>query len=205
MQSYALAITLFMGIKAATATDVNLTIYYESLCPASIATVVHQLYPAWTVFGAKLNVLHKPFGKANWTETDDAIEFTCQHGEDECYGNMAQACLLHLLPAQTNINPVIYCMMNAAYPPVAGGECIEELASPTSVDALMDCIRGSEGPALLRALGVETHSLVPALTSVPWITFNGVYNADDHHNALNDLKGVLCSKYLQSEPECKTL
>ena len=33
----------------------------------------------------------KPFGHANWTDNGDGgLEFNCQHGKDECLGNMAQ-------------------------------------------------------------------------------------------------------------------
>ena len=62
-----------------------------------------------------LQIQFRPFGKANvskslewicgyyepfgfslqFTESEGGWRFECQHGEDECYGNKVQACLLH--------------------------------------------------------------------------------------------------------------
>ena len=44
-----------------------------------------------------------------------------------------------------------------------------------SINAVHDCATSHDGQSLLNDLGDETHSLEPKLTSVPWITFNGVY------------------------------
>ena len=38
--------------------------------------------------------------------------FSCQHGDLECSCNMAQACMLKLLPEQKDIVPTIKCMMS---------------------------------------------------------------------------------------------
>ena len=43
-----------------------------------------------------------------------------------------------------------------------------------SINAVHDCATSHDGQSLLNDLGDETHSLEPKLTSVPWITFNGV-------------------------------
>ena len=84
-----------------------------SLC---FSFITSQFFPSWEYFGAdELQIQFRPFGKANvsqslewicgyydpfgfslqFTESEGGWRFECQHGEDECYGNKVQACLLH--------------------------------------------------------------------------------------------------------------
>lgn len=37
----------------------------------------------------------------------------CQHGEDECYGNTAQACAFDLLKSQKASLDFVYCMSSS--------------------------------------------------------------------------------------------
>ena len=41
------------------------------------------------------------------------------------------------------------------------------------IKSVQDCATSYTGQKLLNELGDETHSLQPALTGVPWVTFNG--------------------------------
>ena len=43
-----------------------------------------------------------------------------------------------------------------------------------SIKSVHNCATSHDGQSLLNELGLETNSLVPKLTEVPWITFNGV-------------------------------
>ena len=43
---------------------VNITVYYESLCPDSIEFITAQLYPTYQSFEKYLNVEFIPFGNA---------------------------------------------------------------------------------------------------------------------------------------------
>ena len=147
--------------------------YYESLCSDSIAFVVNQLYPAWDLFKDQLQIEYRPFGKANWTETEEGYEFTCQHGHEECIANMGQACLLDLFQGydQEEIVPIISCVMAYRYPPESFGFCLWTNASPIRYVTWLDCMM-DRGQDLLHAIGEETHALRPALNFVPWILFN---------------------------------
>ena len=40
------------------------------------------------------------------------MKFRCQHGDMECACNMAQACMLKLVPEQKDLVPAIHCMMS---------------------------------------------------------------------------------------------
>merc|ERR1712130_193824 len=175
----------------------DLTVYYEALCPDSINFVTTQLTPAWQMFGEDLVINFKPFGKANWTENGDSWDFVCQHGPDECFGNKAQACTLAHEPYEAStVVPLIDCLMRTHTRPEPAVEaCLAELGLDIP----------PEGSELLHDLGVETHSLDPALYYVPWILFNGEMVEEDWEHALNDLIFVLCDKYLRGHPKCDTI
>ena len=181
---------------------VSIQIYYESLCPASKAYIMYQLFPAWQMFGSRLNIQYKPFGKANWTASHHGeVVFNCQHGPAECFGNTIQACLLELVTDPNELNPLINCIMSAEFPPSSAETCLDQVGSLASIDEVYNCVvyRGME---LLLDIGNETLGLEPPLTAVPWILFNGKYNADDYHESLNDLKSVLCRKYFMDAEQC---
>ena len=55
---------------------VNITVYYESLCPDSIEFITAQLYPTYQSFEKYLNVEFIPFGNA---EVYNHHSFSCLH------------------------------------------------------------------------------------------------------------------------------
>merc|ERR1712013_151604 len=80
---------------------VEISVYYESLCPDSIRFVNEQLFPSWKKFKNELKVDLKPFGKANFYASGSSWNFTCQHGPEECQGNKVQACILDQVMSNT--------------------------------------------------------------------------------------------------------
>merc|ERR1711971_1301387 len=111
---------------------VKVSVYYESLCPDSQLFVYDQLAPTFEIFGPEELVVDlKPFGKANWTESNGSWDFTCQHGPRECYNNMVQACILNQVPNTEEHVPLIGCIMSTG---VIGSEdaCLEELGITTT-------------------------------------------------------------------------
>ena len=96
-------------------------------------------------------------------------------------------CLLHfhLLRLTSNFNtqvpepsehiPLINCIMGAEFPPTSADLCLEMTGvTTTSPEAVLACAESEAGADLLHDLGVETLSLEPPLTGVPWLLFNGV-------------------------------
>lgn len=92
--------------------DISVQIYYESLCPDSKAFIVQQLYPTYSKLGKYLRVEFKPFGNAKFVPSGNGWDFTCQHGPDECQGNLYQACLLNALKGQDQLQiEAVHCIM----------------------------------------------------------------------------------------------
>ena len=56
---------------------------------------------------------YKPDGTGGWT-------FTCQHGDNECIGNLYQACLLNGLENENRLQvEAVNCIMSADKPNLA--------------------------------------------------------------------------------------
>nr|CAD7432270.1 unnamed protein product [Timema monikensis] len=122
---------------------------------------------------------------------DGQWNFTCQHGPNECVGNIVQACALRTLREQPEQQmEFINCVMGSEDPSTGGQECGRSLN--ISYSQISTCTHSREGPQLLSGLGNRTHDFQPLITFVPTVVFNSVYNADDQTDSLNNLKLVVC-------------
>ncbi|XP_042589336.1 gamma-interferon-inducible lysosomal thiol reductase-like isoform X2 [Cyprinus carpio] len=72
---------------------VEITLYYESLCPGCRALLTEQLFPTWILLKDIMNVNLVPFGNAKELPEDNI--FSCQHGEPECYINIVECLQLY--------------------------------------------------------------------------------------------------------------
>ncbi|KAG5899567.1 hypothetical protein JTB14_022898 [Gonioctena quinquepunctata] len=74
---------------------VDVSVYYESLCPDSKRFFTQQLYPSLQGnLSTFVNLTLVPYGKTKATMDINEWRFECHHGENECYGNKIQACAL---------------------------------------------------------------------------------------------------------------
>jgi len=180
-----------------------LSVYYETLCPDSLRFIALQVDKAYKKFNNDLHVNFKPFGFASYENVDGSWLFECQHGPDECYGNMMHACLTNLVSEEEGLTPLMICVVNYGSTSLQAAEqCLASTttSSITAVD-VEECMM-NEGGELLHSLGVETKELDPPPYGVPWTLFNEEFNEEDFLAAEKDLIGVLCDKYLAGHPQC---
>uniref|UniRef100_A0A4W5RBB0 Gamma-interferon-inducible lysosomal thiol reductase n=1 Tax=Hucho hucho TaxID=62062 RepID=A0A4W5RBB0_9TELE len=150
---------------------VEVTLYYESLCPGCRAFLTQQLFPTWAMLHNIMDVKLVPYGNAQELPSGNS-SFTCQHGEPECHGNMIETCILHSV-GRYSAFPVIYCMKSAAN--------VLDAAQPVSIlhvpsmmwDSVTSCVKGELGFKLMHKNAPKTKALSPAKTHIPWVTING--------------------------------
>ncbi|XP_050716203.1 GILT-like protein 1 [Eriocheir sinensis] len=199
-------VLLLLGVSLALAQEappVKIHLYYETLCPYSIEFVVDQLYPTWSVLKDIMEVEMFPFGNANYAADGDGWSFACQHGDDECRGNMIHAC------AKDHFNDInlemefVNCLLSADYPPNAGAKCAAEVGQDWApLDA---CVNSLEGQNLLHAVALQQEQLDPSLYFVPWIIVNDVFSEDQVGECQTNLLAVVCDRYTGEPPaECST-
>jgi len=188
----------------------TIQVYYESLCPDSKNFIVQQLYPTYQKLGKYLRIDFKPFGNAEFKpDGTGGWTFTCQHGNNECIGNLYQACLLDGLngwmPSDNRIQvEAVNCIMSDDNPHLATEKCMENLMINQPSYELVDfCHSTNPGENLLHNYGVETAQLNPQHYFIPWITFDNVWNKNEFEAALADLESFLCIEKLSHVPECQ--
>lgn len=182
---------------------VNVSLYYESLCPGCRQFLVLQLMPTFFMLNDIMNVELVPFGNAQETQSAGKYEFTCQHGPDECTGNMLETCMLSKMGDAAYL--AINCMEMAADVLKASQPCSELFTEESYWDAIQKCANGDEGNKLMHLNAVKTGALKPAHEYVPWITVNGQHTDDLQDKAMNSLFNLVCSLYKGQKPAACTL
>ncbi|NXN51182.1 GILT reductase, partial [Rynchops niger] len=93
------------------AAPVELSLFYESLCPACRWFLVQQLFTAWLLLPSEaLTITLVPYGNAEERNVSGKWQFQCQHGPEECLGNMIETCLMHEAKNFSTYFPVIFCL-----------------------------------------------------------------------------------------------
>ncbi|CAF0936065.1 unnamed protein product [Adineta steineri] len=180
---------------------VNLTVYYETLCPDCRDFIKTQVWNAYQSILSIVNISFVPYGNARevYRPETQLYQFYCQHGSDECYGNLIHTCVIHLYPDTTAHLPFIYCTESTdGDVETVATQCAEK----TSVDfnKVNSCVQSRLGNQLQHLYANQTDSLQPPHQYVPWITINGEHTEEMEQAAEKDLIGVVCKSYKGSNP-----
>jgi len=186
--------------RAAQAGDkITLDVYIEALCPDCHAFVIQQLGPQYELISSFADVRIIPFGNAEFeANAEGGYTFKCQHGPEECEGNMLLSCVNRYSNSTSQAMDFTVCLMR--YPKLPS-KCANSAGLDYKV--LNACLNGPEGEELLHQNGVETLSLVPEHLGVPWIVFNKVWDAQYQDSAEEDLKATACKLAPEQTAACQ--
>uniref|UniRef100_A0A8D8G6E9 Gamma-interferon-inducible lysosomal thiol reductase n=1 Tax=Culex pipiens TaxID=7175 RepID=A0A8D8G6E9_CULPI len=174
-----------VAVLSADTTRVKVTLFYEHLCPDSIRWVSNQLAPNYDALRNVMDIEFIPFGKSRSINGGESFE--CQHGPLECEGNMAQSCILNLLPDQDRQVSYVSCQMDFNADP-RGWECA--FRSGVNLVNAQQCAEGPQGVQL--QLEAERRTRQIPLTFVPTIVFNDQFDQSLTDRAFTDFFGVMC-------------
>ncbi|KAJ6635184.1 GILT-like protein 1 [Pseudolycoriella hygida] len=198
---------LFITIFFAVATTINaqklhVAVYYESLCGDSIRFITNQLNPAYEDLKNHIEILFVPFGKS-WRNGGE--RFMCQHGPDECAGNMIQSCTLNAINAPGNGDPdasmkYVACQM-APGAEASGQQCAASVGIDYSF--VSQCVSGGLGQQLQYGAEKATHEIAyPYPRFVPTIVYNRRFDQKLQNRSLYDFVGVVCELIRNEAPVC---
>ncbi|NXI42225.1 GILT reductase, partial [Galbula dea] len=192
------------------AAPVELSLFYESLCPACRTFLVEQLFTTWLLLPAEaLNITLVPYGNAQERNVSGKWQFQCQHGEEECLGNMIEACLMNEAKDFNTYFPVIFCLESGssvtknleAVCPHFLSPCLQVYAPQLDVRRITACVQGDTGIALMHHNAQLTEALDPPHQYVPWILINRKHTEELQAQAQNSLLGLICHLYQGEKPE----
>ncbi|XP_065070124.1 gamma-interferon-inducible lysosomal thiol reductase-like [Rhopilema esculentum] len=188
------------SIQSKLPAPVDVAVYFESLCPDSIKFIIEQLYPTYQKLYGKhiFKVDLVPYGNVKETKKGDHWQFSCQHGEEECLGNIIETCAIHELQNETQWMPFILCMEKNKATLPAAKKCSEE--QHFDFDIIEKCRTGTLGNQLQHEMGVKTNSLKPKHTFIPWITING-RSKGIQTKALYNFFELICESYEGPKPD----
>ena len=131
MLSKVVTLVALLLVTEASCQSVNIKIYYESLCPYSRQIITEHLHPTFhSDLGKYMDVDFIPINNGrdvynliqcqNWInlfffqyspDGTGGWDFECQHGEEECIGNLYQVCLVDKVTDKSVQMDAINCIM----------------------------------------------------------------------------------------------
>lgn len=183
------------------APKVQIALYYESYCGGCREFIMDQFYPTFQKVGEVMDVILAPFGNAEESRNGSEWAFTCQHGPQECVGNLIETCAISLLKNVSVYFPFIHCLevnIKSGDPVSIGRECAQKQGIDFS--PIDKCQKGPEGKSLEHQMALKTNALEPRHYYVPWITLNGKHTEDIQNKAIFDLLGLVCDTYQGKKP-----
>ncbi|XP_040573345.1 GILT-like protein 1 isoform X1 [Lepeophtheirus salmonis] len=181
---------------------VEVSAYYEVLCPDSIRFVRNELQTTYSKLSSIMNFHLIPYGKASsFAKSEGGYEFNCQHGQEECFGNMVHACSIKYVQSKSVLLDFVACMIKDNRDAIKiGKSCAKEY----SVDwqPIERCAHSIEGENLLYEEGEKTHNLSPRLRFVPTVELDK--SQSNQRSLLHDLAIQVCKHYTGPLPSVCT-
>ncbi|MED6272065.1 hypothetical protein CHARACLAT_026555 [Characodon lateralis] len=176
---------------------VQVGLYYESLCPGCRLFLTEMLFPTYLLLNKIISVTLVPYGNALEKPDGQKYIYECQHGKQECLGNMMETCIMNMTEMAF---PIIFCMESSVDVIGSAESCLKIYAPELSMDKVMSCVNGDMGMQLMHQNALKTKALNPPHQYVPWVTINGVHTDDLQTKAMSSLFTLVCSMYKGTKP-----
>ncbi|KAK8728670.1 hypothetical protein OTU49_009085, partial [Cherax quadricarinatus] len=132
------------------------------------------------------------------TPSEDGYTFECQHGANECHGNLVVSCAKSIIVEHNTFVDFTICLMTGESPPDEGERCAQEVG--VEWDPINQCAESVDGELLLYEQGQKQEALDPVPDWMPWIIINDEFTEDNLVEAQVDLLNLVCRVYEGSPP-----
>ena len=172
----------------------KIQIYIESLCPDCKYLINRSLKDFYEQVKKPnlADVELVPYGNAKekFNETTGKWDFTCQHHENECYGNLIETCLIQNL-GRVDANKKIICIESE----IDNFEddfdktleyCLDNDAD--QIKEINDCVNSDMGNVYQHQMAQKTldHDYVP------WVLVDGVHDTIAEETIIESLIDYVC-------------
>ncbi|XP_021769664.1 gamma-interferon-inducible lysosomal thiol reductase-like [Chenopodium quinoa] len=168
---------------------VDLTLYYETLCPYCSYFIAHDLVNLFSNgLISIVNLRLVPWGNA---AVEPSGYFQCQHGSGECLLNAVEACTIDSYPDIYKHYFLIQCIESLAYQQreAEWQSCFDKVSLDSK--PIFDCYNQGNGRMLEVQYAYETSQLNPPHEYVPWVLVNNQPLREDYQNFIT----YICKAY----------
>mmetsp|Transcript_12384 Transcript_12384/g.34472 ORF Transcript_12384/g.34472 Transcript_12384/m.34472 type:complete len:211 (-) Transcript_12384:108-740(-) len=188
--------------------------YEETLCPDCAKFGAGSMNEAVENLSDYMDLYVVAYGNERYNESTGT--YTCQHGEEECYMNLIEACLdLYAGDDYRRYYPFFKCaddIVANVYPHIKGisayimKKCASTLPSDITPEILDSCATGNLGQELIAISRHNTESLNPPHTYVPWVVVDKKPVFQNYDN----ISAIVCEEWARLNdanppPECSKL
>ena len=187
-----LKVLILLSLSSVILSLPQIDVYVESLCPDCMGFIADSFkeFHNNPDHEKLANVTFYAFGNAKENKNGSNWEFTCQHGPNECYGNILETCAQNIFP-KNEFHSFLICLESNILETgknfdKSAANCISD---KSILQEVMDCVNSPLGNILEHIVAQATPS---DHKYVPWILFNGVHNTNIENQILNDMTNFLC-------------
>lgn len=209
------------GAGSVLSAKVNVDIYFETRCPGCLMFLNQTLEPLYRTKGMSdlLNITLYTYGNtmtlptANISEgykffhpetTGTGYDYVnvCQHGSDECLGDLVQVCAQEFSEKEKHLD-LVFCMAATTI----GGYGVENSAYQCMIkagidkDKVRECVGSAQGNQLMAKAWKDTEKL-EGRQGTPWVMINGEHAADQMLQDVNLLGATVCGKSQHAPDSC---
>merc|ERR1719188_590875 len=180
---------------------VTLDIFYETKCPFSLQFIDGEVKPALsdpTCVFQHVHINWEPYGNAQ--DSGDAV--SCQHGEDECFGNKLHLCAKKEFGADNDgLTAWVTCVMTNLVPDgkMSHDEDTFRGCDDGKADALLACANSDDSLNMLKTAGAETQG--GQIQQAPWVVLEATPGYNLQGALVNSICGQMAEQSLE-QPQC---
>jgi interferon gamma-inducible protein 30 len=140
-----------------------------------------------------LDIEFIPFGNAKevYNISTKKYDFTCQHGENECYGNLVETCTIQILGRAKSYSVIICIESNIAKYDKNFDNTLEYCLSNDEniLKEIKDCVSSDMGNFYQHQMAQKTDA---NHKWVPWITVDGYHDENVENEIIGSLIDYIC-------------
>ena len=173
----------------------KIQVYIESLCPDCINFITKSFKDFYEKVEKPnlADIEFIPFGNAKevYNTSTNKYDFSCQHGENECYGNLVETCAIQIQGRIQSYKTILCIESNIATYKKNFDEtlafCLAD--DETTLKEVQNCITSDMGNYYEHQMAQKTdvnHKWVP------WVVVNGVHDENVENQIIYSLIDYIC-------------
>ena len=173
----------------------KIQIYIESLCPDCYFFITKSFKSFYeNVKNPNLaEIEFIPYGNAQevYNSQNKLWEFTCQHGEPECYGNLIETCAIQTLGKIKSYETIICLESNIEEYDFDFDKTLEYcmINDQTNLGLIKECVSSDIGNYYQHQMALKTDK---KHLWVPWVVVDGVHDIEAENQIIESLTDYLC-------------